>query len=559
MAQGIFERYAENGRLTPEDIRELAPEVAEEELAPVESDEELARMLASAAGCEFVDLSAVSFRPEALDLIPAKVARRIHVLPIAEEGDTLVVATYDPLNVNALDRVARITGMDVRVVCASKEQALLYLDRHYGSAEQANVERLMRESRQDVAARRSVAGRKRGMFFADYEEDLGRTPVEKLLEALVTHASKSRATDIHITRHPDSVIVQYRIDGVLMDVFEAPLDIYSALLSRVKLTAGMDITTHRFPQEGNFETPVDGAMVQIRASVFPTIRGEDIALRLQYRAMYRMDFSNLGFEDWKLAQFTDLLDMPKGMILVTGPVGVGKTTTLYSALSRLAGRRRKIVTLEDPVESRLPDIAQSQIAPAQGYGFALGLKTILRMDPDVIMVGEIRDDETAGLALRASLTGMLVLSTLHTDRAAGAIPRLLDMQVEPYLLTSSLLGVLSQALARTLCAQCREESEPDRRLLLDNGVPEDQIAERYWRAKGCDRCGGAGFYGRTGLFELLLVNDAIREAVKERADLAEIYCVARREGMETMVEDGLKKAAQGVTTVEEVFRVAKTR
>ena len=559
MVQGLYERFAEQGRLSADDVRELLPEAEETGVSAVETEDQIARMLAAVAECEYVDLSRLTFQQDAIALLPAKVAVRAHAVPVALDGDTLVVATYDPLDVNALDRVERVTGMDLRVTCAPKEQVLLYMERHYGSAEQADVEHFIRQSRQDVAARSAAAKQKRSLFFAEYETDLGQTPVEQLVESIVAHASKKRATDIHITRHTSRIELQFRIDGVLQTVMPLPEDLYAALLSRVKLTAGMDITTHHFPQEGNFEVLVDGAMVQIRASIFPTIQGEDIALRLQYRAMYQKDFGNLGFADWKLKQFIGLLDMPKGMILVTGPVGVGKTTTLYSALSRIAGQSRKIVTLEDPVESRLDHVAQSQISPTQGYGFALGLKTILRMDPDVIMVGEIRDNETAGLALRASLTGMLVLSTLHTDRAAGAIPRLLDMDIEPYLLTSSLLGVLSQALVRRICDRCREPVEVDREFLIENGVPEDRIAPQYYHGAGCDRCGQSGYYGRTGVFEMLIVNDAVREAVKRRSDLAEIYRVAREEGMETMVEDGLGKAAEGVTTVEDVFRVAKAR
>ena len=297
----------------------------------------------------------------------------------------------------------------------------------------------------------------------------------------------------------------------------------------------------------------------MRASVFPTIHGEDIDLRLLHRAMYLKDMSTLGFSPEKLRLFVDMLDSPKGLLLVTGPVGVGKTTTLYSSLRRLSQKDRRIVTLEDPIECRLENVAQSQVSAQTGFDFARGLRSVLRMDPDVIMVGEIRDVETARMALRASLTGMMVMSTLHTDRAAGAPARLIDMEVEPYLLTSSLLGVLSQALVRTICEECKRPAEPDFQLIESRDFPKDLADGPLWRGEGCDRCGGTGHYGRTGIFELLRMDDEVREKVKQRADTPEVEALARRQGMETLVEDGLDKVRRGVTTLEEVVRVTAGR
>jgi len=558
MANDLYQRLREKGRLEPEDLRAALPG-AGKGVTSIEDETQLAKALAAAAGCEYVDLANVEFQPDALSRVPAKVAQRTVSIPLRVDGADLIVAISDPLDFPSIDRVSRVSGMNARVVCATLEQVRRYIEKHYGSAEQADVDRYIRQSQRDLRSREKTGPRSRGLFFTEYEADLGSPPVEKLLDAIVAQAARKHATDIHITCHPDAVRMAFRVDGALREVCTIPRDIQASLLSRVKLTSGMDITLHRLPQEGNFEQEVDGDKVQLRASVFPTIQGEDIALRLQYRAMYRKDLSGLGFGAAKLRRFLSMLDSPKGMILVTGPVGVGKTTTLYSALARLSDRRRRIVTLEDPVESRIDHVAQSQVAPEQGYDFARGLKSILRMDPDVIMVGEIRDPETAQMALRASLTGMLVLSTLHTDRAAGAIPRLLDMDVEPYLLTSSLLGVLSQALVRTICPECKEQAK----LVISahdlEYLPSGLTNEALWRGAGCDRCDGTGYLGRTGIFELLVMDDDMRAKVKEKADLPEIHRLAREHGMETMIEDGVDKARGGQTTVEEVLRVARSR
>jgi len=559
MAEQLYQRLSEDGLLNPQELQALLPGLSHGDFKPVETQWELTQLLGEVAGCETVDLSKVQFHQEALNLVPAKVARTVRVLPLYLEGGTLVVAQYDPLDVLGADRIRRICSCEVRVVCAPREQLLRYMDIHYGSQEQATVEKWIETSRTDVRARQEHGVRKQRVLFPEYEADLGRPSVEQLVEAIVSHAVKKRATDIHITCHADRVELRHRVDGVLREGILIPKEIHPSLVSRIKLSAGLDITTHRFPQEGNFDTEVEGTRVQVRTSVFPTIHGEDIALRLLHRAMYLKDMATLGFSERKLELFTNLLDNPKGMILVTGPVGVGKTTTLYSALTRLAQQGRRVVTLEDPVECKLEHIAQSQVSPQTGYDFARGLRSILRMDPDVVMVGEIRDVETAQMALRASLTGIMVMSTLHTDRAAGAMPRLLDMEVEPYLLTSSLLGVLSQALVRVICEECKEPARPDPRFIESHGLPAELAEATLWRGAGCDRCEGTGYYGRTGIFELLCMDDQVREATKRRADTAEIHKVARQQGMQTIVEDGLEKARQGITTLEEVVRVTAGR
>jgi len=517
-------------------------------------------LLATVAGCDSVDLRTVTFQDDALQLFTPRLARSTRILPLYMEGDRLVAAQYDPLDIRSVDRARRACRRDIRIVAAPRTQLLRYAELRFGSEEEEVVDKFIKRSAAEVAALQSMKPhRERGLFFRDLEEEVGSPPVERLLEAIVAHAVKRRATDIHITCHPDRIELRHRIDGALREGKRVPKELHAALVSRVKLSGGMDISRHNLPQDGNFQVGVEGRNVQIRVGNFPTIYGEDVALRLLYSEMYLRDLSSLGFNDHALPGYTQLLDSPKGMILVTGPVGVGKTTTLYSSLSRLIHQRRRIITLEDPVECRIEGITQSQVSPDTGYDFAAGLRSILRMDPNVIMVGEIRDVETARMALRASLTGMLVLSTLHTDHAAGAIPRLLDMEIEPFLLTSSLLGVLSQALMRTICDECKQKVEPNMALVRQHKLPESVLNGEFYRGTGCERCENTGYYGRTGIFELLLVEDTMRNAIKTNADTTQVERIAREAGMETMFDDAMTKVHAGVTTLDEAVRALSGR
>lgn len=562
IAHQLYQRLSEQGRLTATELDELWQSgEAAAPTQPLDSEWDLASWLGSAGGCETLDLREVKFQKSALRLVPARVARAVQALPLyTEDNDrVVVVAMYDPLDVIAVDRVRRAAQREVRIVCAARSQLLRYLEIYYGSEEEAVVEKLMTRSRDHVLARSRIREKNKGVLFAEYEQDLGRTPVEQLVDAIVAHAVARRATDIHITCHPDKVVLKHRVDGMLRDVFAIPKEIHRSLVTRLKLAAGMDITSKHLPQDGNIQVKVKDGEVQVRASVFPTIYGEDIGLRLLYQSMYQKDLSALGFVDWKLRLFEQMLDMPKGLVLVTGPVGVGKTTTLYASLNRIEEQDRRIITLEDPVECRLKNIVQSQVHPATGYDFAAGLRSVLRMDPDVLMVGEVRDVETARMSLRASLTGILVLATLHTDRSAGAVPRLLDMEVEPYLLTSSLQGVLAQGLVRTICPDCREEHKPSPALLHAHDLPEALLEETFWKGAGCDRCEYTGYLGRTGIFELLVIDDTVRDLIVGRGTRVQIEQAARKRGMQTMIEDGIEKARQGITTFEDVLRVTSGR
>lgn len=554
----IYDRLQADGTLEPDVLSSLLPPGAEVPRQAVQTEAELAAVIARAVGGEVADLRGIRPSDDVLDLIPARLVRSTRILPLQMTAGELSVAHYDPWDLRGLDRVRRASRGQVRPLIAPRGQILRILERRFGSTEEAAIDEFIRRSQDEVAALLTV-DRSPSLFTLDYEEDLGETPIERLLEAIVVHAVKRRATDIHITCHPDHVALQHRVDGVLGAPKTVPKDLHAALISRVKLSGGMDISRSGQPQDGNFQVEVDGKAVQLRVGVFPTVYGEDIALRLLYSDVYLQDLAQLGFSADKLPVFLNLLDSTKGMILVTGPVGVGKTTTLYSSLSRLSRRRGRIITLEDPVESRIEGITQSQVSPGTGFDFASGLRSILRMDPDVIMVGEIRDIETAQMALRASLTGMLVLSTLHTDSAAGAIARLLDMNSEPFLLTSSLLGVLAQALVRRICDECKEPATPDPAMLEARNLPRAILDGPIWRGAGCDRCDHTGYFGRTGLFELLVVDDAIREKIKQRVDTSEIDKVAREAGMETLFDDGIRKLHAGITTVDELVRILSGR
>ncbi len=555
----LYDRLNTQGRLASTDFLSLLPDAVSKEETVIENEWDLANFVAEIGHCETVDLRQISPDPAVKSLLSIKLIRRLHVLPLyLDEQDQLVVAQYDPLDLRSSDRIRRASGHEVRIVVAPKEQVLRYVDRLYGSEEEAEVERFIRVSSNEVKARAQEANGSKWLF-RDIEEDLGTTSVSQLLEAIIQHALKRRATDIHITCSDEGISLKHRLDGVLQEGMRIPHDLHAALLSRIKLSAGMDISNRRLPQDGQIELKVADRKIQIRVAVFPTIHGEDVAMRLLQQGGYLRDFSSLGIADSKLVTFRNMLDSTKGMVLVTGPVGVGKTTTLYAALSYIAESKRRIITLEDPVECRLENMTQSQISPETGYDFAAGLRSILRMDPDVIMVGEIRDVETAQMALRASLTGMLVLSTLHTDRVAGAVPRLLDMQVEPFLLNSSILGVISQALVRKICSECRIEMRLTTDFVKQHRLPEDLLNKTFWKGTGCDRCENTGFFGRVGLFEILPITDDVRTEIRNRSDTPGFERAAHAAGMQTLFEDGLQKASEGITSIPEVIRVLHGR
>jgi general secretion pathway protein E len=477
-----------------------------------------------------------------------KYLRQYQVCPISVEGGLLTVATADPLNPMIADDVRQSTGFDVKVVVSSPEAILEALDRTFdGSATplQRIVEGLEDdrgpEGEEDVNQLRDMA------FEA---------PVVRLVNLLVENAISAEASDIHIEPFEDTLRVRYRIDGVLFDQESPPRRLRDAVTSRVKLMAEMNIAERRLPQDGRIRVSLHGRRVDIRASTIPTVHGESIVLRLLDRGSVFHPLEHLGFPPDTLRVFETLIQRPHGILLVTGPTGSGKTTTLYAALDKINSPDRKIITIEDPVEYQLKGVNQIPVKAKIGLTFATGLRHIVRQDPDVILVGEIRDLETVDIAIQASLTGHLVFSTLHTNDAPGAIPRLQDMGAEPYLIASVLEAILAQRLVRRICAACRTADTPSEADIQALGVaPPSDI--QLFKGKGCEDCRGTGYRGRSGIYELFVISEDVRSLILRRASSRDIRRAAIEGGMRTLRQDGWAKACQGLTTVEEVLRVTQ--
>jgi general secretion pathway protein E len=477
-----------------------------------------------------------------------KYLRQYVVCPIAVEGGLLTVATADPLNPMIIDDLRQSTGLDVRIVVSPGEGILEAIDRTYdGSATplQRIVEGLEEErgpeGEEDVNHLRDMA------FEA---------PVIRLVNLLVENAIAAEASDIHIEPFEDTLRVRYRIDGILFDQESPPRRLRDAVTSRIKLMAEMNIAERRLPQDGRIRVSLHGRRVDIRVSTIPTVHGESIVMRLLDRASVFLPLEKLGFASDILKQFEALIQRPHGILLVTGPTGSGKTTTLYAALEKINSPDRKILTVEDPVEYQLKGVNQIPVKPKIGLSFATGLRHIVRQDPDVILVGEIRDLETVDIAIQAALTGHMVFSTLHTNDAPGAIPRLQDMGAEPYLIASVLEGVLAQRLVRRICQACRAPETPSAADIEALGVEAPRGVTLY-RGLGCDECRKTGYRGRTAIYELFAITEDVRSLILRRASSREIRRLAIEGGMTTLRTDGWARACEGITTIEEVLRVTQ--
>jgi type IV pilus assembly protein PilB len=513
------------------------------------SEEAVAAALSAQARVKYVDLGQYSPQAEALQLVPEKFAREHHLVPLSYVGKVLVVAMANPLDIITIDELRRMSKGPVEVVGATQSEVLEALDRAYGVGVGAAWNEVVEHSLRHVVGRRGAGGAE-----ADVAQE---PPVIRLVESLLTRGIQEGATDIHVEPEERLVRNRFRVDGVLRQGPDVPKELQMAVIARLKVMANLDIAENRLPQDGRMDFQFGGRQVDIRVSTFPTIRGENLVLRVLDRAKLVLGLEQLGFTPDHLTFFKRVLQSPNGIILVTGPTGSGKTTTLYSAMSNLNAEERNIITIEDPVEYEIQGIRQSQVNLKAGLTFANGLRHILRQDPDVIMVGEMRDNETVDVAIRAALTGHLVFSTLHTNDAAGAIPRLTDMGVAPFLLASALLLVVSQRLVRSICHSCKEEAEADPAMLRRLGLQADGGDQlKFYRGKGCDKCGHTGYRGRIGIFELLRVGPEMTPLILEKADSGSIQRAARAQGMRTMLEDGIRKALRGSTTLEEVAREA---
>jgi len=512
-------------------------------------------------GIPFVKLSGRTIKAELLDLIPESVARKYCLIPFEKRGDTLKVAMKDPLDLQVIEFLERRSGLKIRPFIAEEADIKAAIEEEYQKSLGPEVSAALKEV--------GVAVTKIEETIKDIDkagEVIRDAPVARIVSTILEYAVKSRASDVHIEPEETRTRIRYRIDGVLQERLSLPKKVHNSVVSRIKILSNLKIDERRVPQDGRFKIEVGGKKVDLRVSTMPTAFGEKVAIRLLEGKGTIMSLPELGLRGISLRRFEEGLLKPHGIILVTGPTGSGKTVTLASALTKLNSVRINIVTLEDPVEIQIPGVNQVQINPAAGLTFASGLRALVRQDPDVIMVGEIRDTETAELAIHAALTGHLVLSTLHTNNAAGALPRLMDMGVETFLLASTVNIVVAQRLVRTICKDCKEKYEaPEvvvediRKALGPLCPPELKEGGKHYlyRGRGCKACSRTGFFGRTGIFEVLSMSDRIRRLVLEHQPTSELQKAAIEEGMITLKQDGYLKALEGITTIEEVLRVAR--
>ncbi|MFU8891928.1 MAG: GspE/PulE family protein [Anaerosomatales bacterium] len=500
-------------------------------------------VMAAQIGIEHFDFSVVKPDPNAVASVPRELAERYTLMPISMTDDTLVVAMADPQNVLALDDLRIITGHEIRAGISTKDDILGAIDTYYKMAERSDPSDIIGTDELDQAELESLSG---------VSTD---APIVKLVNYIITKAVSERASDIHIEPQDTDLRVRFRVDGVLHEVMRSPRTVQASIISRFKIMAEMDIAETRKPQDGHCEVTVSGHKIDFRVSSLPTVYGERIVLRILRKDAILMQLSDLGFLPESLARFESSFRKPYGAILVTGPTGSGKSTSLYAAINVLNSPDKHILTAEDPVEYRVPGVNQCQVNVRAGLTFARALRSFLRCSPDIILVGEIRDQETAKIGIESALTGHLVLSTLHTNDSAGAVTRLVEMGVEPFLVASAVDCVLAQRLARRLCPSCKEEYAPKPQTLIDAGFPADNLPERIFKAVGCKKCGGTGYLGRLGVHEVLLVSEEIGRLAVAGATAEEIKRTAVAEGMLTLKQDGLEKVRMGTTSVEEILRV----
>lgn len=513
------------------------------------SERDIARTMAHKSKAKFIDLNEKKINIEASNLISPELALRYSALPIyfSEDKEKLVVAMRNPTDLIAIDDLRILTGYEIEPVIVEDRQLKTVLE-HYSNMSTGDLE--FHEEEEEITEEDD----------RQEQDEMGLSrPAVLLVNQVLSQAMNSLASDIHIEPHEKSVKIRYRIDGVLHDIMHQPIRLSASIVSRVKVLGNMDIAERRVPQDGRMTFKSEGRIADIRIATLPTVFGEKITLRIVDRYSELLTLDKLGMPDVQRKGFYNAIEHPYGFILITGPTGSGKSTTLYAALSRLNSPHKNIITLEDPVERRIGGLNQIQINEKAGLIFSSGLRSILRSDPDIVMIGEIRDKETAKIAVESALTGHLVLSTLHTNDSAGAITRLGEMGVEPYLTASSLIGVVAQRLVRVLCKDCKEEYTISKEELLEMlpqfPIPSDDKEIKLYRAKGCVQCNDTGYRGRMGIYEFLKVSDSIQTLLLKKASTMDIEKKAIEEGMVTLRADGLNKVKEGYTSIEEFLRV----
>ncbi len=556
LSLAIYEQE-KTGKLLPDLLQELYGLGAET----------IQYLLAEDAGIERVDIARVRVDQEALKKVPSQFASEHKLLPISLSQNRLTVAMANPFDLATLDQLQFMTRLDIDARFAPESKIVEAIEKFYRGTVNGSAPAEKKEEKESYAS------------VQEGEATIG-PQVVRLVDALIGRAIREEATDIHVEPEEKSVGARFRVDGILHNRPNISKILQPAVITRIKIMANIDISENRVPQDGRISFPWEGRNYDLRVSTFPTIYGEKIVMRVLDKERVILGLEQLGFSPSALAIFRKSIQRPNGIILVTGPTGSGKTTTLYSTLAFVNSTERNIMTLEDPVEYEIPDIHQSQINPKAGLTFASGLRAILRQDPDIILVGEMRDAETVDVAVRAALTGHLVFSTLHTNDAVGSIPRLLDMDVNPSLMASTFVAIIGQRLVRKVCPHCKEVTMPDESLLQLVGISRAKQEDRstfevfhqtdkqpvvvnrekqeitFYHGKGCTRCFQTGYRGRIGIFEILALSPAISQMIAQRSSAQAILQKAREEGMTTMMEDGVEKAGQGVTTLEEVIRVA---
>jgi type IV pilus assembly protein PilB len=533
---------------------ELLGKVAEE--LGLITDEQLVQGLAEQLGLRVIVLAEHKIPPDALGKVTETMAQMYRVVPVDFEGNTLTVATCDPQNLSIQDELRTFLGYDIRLVVATEREVLAALTKHYDS-ESESVESIIvdLENDEDLKKQAEALGTEGPIDLTSAEALADSAPVRKLLNMVLLLAIKDHASDVHFEPFEDEFRIRIKADGVLYEMVPPPRHLAFAITTRIKVMANLDIAERRLPQDGRIELTVGGHPVDLRVSVLPTMFGESVVMRVLDRSVVSLDLSKVGMNDHTLATFRKAIDIPNGIILVTGPTGSGKTTTLYSALSELNDVKDKLITTEDPVEYDIDGIVQIPIDADIGVTFASCLRAILRQDPDTILVGEIRDTETAEIAIQASLTGHTVFSTLHTNDAPSTITRLKDMGIPTFLITATVEAILAQRLVRRVCGQCREETRATEDLIFEMGLTPEMIqGKNFYKGRGCDVCNNTGYKGRVGLFELMLMNDALRDMIMRNVSVDELRNAAEGFGMVTLRSAGIEMAFQGTTTAEEVVR-----
>ena len=511
-------------------------------------ERDLVKALAQQVGLDFVDLSEFPIEAAATTLLPEALSRRYRALPIAERDGKLLVAMSDPANVYTLDDIRTVTGRDVQPVVATASDVEQAIQKYSTLGDE--VEQLASEA---------ASAADSGEDAADVEAAIEDAPIVKLVNAIMTQAVSDRASDVHIEPTEKDVRVRFRVDGVLHEVMHSPKNIQNGLLSRLKVMADLNIAERRVPQDGRIGMKVANRQLDLRVATLPTVYGEKIVIRILDKSQGLLQLTDLGFHPDAFKRFEVAYRKPYGAILVTGPTGSGKSTTLYATLNVLNEIDRNIITVEDPVEYRLHGVNQIQVNNKAGLTFASALRSILRADPDIVLIGEIRDRETAMISIEAALTGHLVLSTLHTNDAPSAMTRLTEMEVETFLVASAVDCVIAQRLARKLCERCRAPYVPERNELIEAGVPESRLdsVNQLFRPAGCSACANTGYRGRMGLYEVMPVTEEIERMTVERASSDAMRTVAIQQGMLTLRDDGIDKTLRGLTSLEEIARVVK--